>query len=207
MRALAAGVQSDPLHRAVELFELTPLELQLFLLALAPELDLRYQRCIGLLLDDLGRRCGTMGLYATLLGEPLPVRQALARSDRLARWRVLDAPAGELPPADEPLRVDPALVGWLLGSDGSLRHDRLVGASGVLRSLIDRGALGLVTTHDLALTAIADNLTPHAANVHFEEWFDAGEMRFDYRLKPGRVTRSNALALMRAVGLEVDTDG
>ena len=90
---------------------------------------------------------------------------------------------------------------------GTNSHDRLVGASGVLRSLLDRGAIGLVTTHDLALTAIADNLGPHAANVHFEEWFDAGEMRFDYRLKAGRVTRSNALALMRAVGLEVDSDG
>jgi hypothetical protein len=90
---------------------------------------------------------------------------------------------------------------------GTNSHDRLVGASGVLRSLIDRGAIGLITTHDLALTAIADNLGAHAANVHFEEWFDAGEMRFDYRLKPGRVTRSNALALMRAVGLEVDSDG
>jgi hypothetical protein len=90
---------------------------------------------------------------------------------------------------------------------GTNSHDRLVGASGVLRSLIDRGAIGLVTTHDLALTAIADDLGAHAANVHFEVWFDAGEMRFDYRLKPGRVTRSNALALMRAVGLEVDTDG
>jgi DNA mismatch repair ATPase MutS len=89
---------------------------------------------------------------------------------------------------------------------GTNSHDRLIGASGVLRSFLDRGAIGLVTTHDLALTAIADNLAPHAANVHFEEWFDAGEMRFDYRLKPGRVTRSNALALMRAVGLEVDTD-
>ena len=90
---------------------------------------------------------------------------------------------------------------------GTNSHDRLVGASGVLRSLLDRGAIGLITTHDLALTAIADNLGAHAANVHFEEWFDAGEMRFDYRLKPGRVTRSNALALMRAVGLEVDSDG
>ena len=90
---------------------------------------------------------------------------------------------------------------------GTNSHDRLVGASGVLRSLLDRGAIGLVTTHDLALTAIADNLAPYAANVHFEEWFDGGEMRFDYRLKAGRVTRSNALALMRAVGLEVDTDG
>jgi DNA mismatch repair ATPase MutS len=90
---------------------------------------------------------------------------------------------------------------------GTNSHDRLVGASGVLRSLLDRGAIGLITTHDLALTAIADNLGTHAANVHFEEWFDAGEMRFDYRLKPGRVTRSNALALMRAVGLEVESDG
>ena len=90
---------------------------------------------------------------------------------------------------------------------GTNSHDRLVGSSGVLRSLTDRRAIGLITTHDLALTAIADNVGGHAANVHFEEWFDAGEMRFDYRLKSGPVTRSNALALMRAVGLEVDTDG
>jgi hypothetical protein len=89
---------------------------------------------------------------------------------------------------------------------GTNSHDRLVGGSGVLRSLLDHGAIGLVTTHDLALTAIADNLGTHAENVHFEEWFDEGEMRFDYSLKPGPVTRSNALALMRAVGLEVDTN-
>ncbi len=88
---------------------------------------------------------------------------------------------------------------------GTNSHDRLVGAAGVLRSLLDRGAIGLITTHDLALTAIADELAPRAVNIHFEDWFDAGEMRFDYRAKPGRVTRSNALALMRAVGLEVDS--
>ena len=89
---------------------------------------------------------------------------------------------------------------------GTNSHDRLVGASGILRGLLDRGAIGLVTTHDLALTAIADDLAPRAVNVHFEDWFDRGEMRFDYRMKPGRVTRSNALALMRAVGLEVAND-
>ena len=86
---------------------------------------------------------------------------------------------------------------------GTNSHDRLVGASGVLRSLLDRGAIGLITTHDLALTAIADELAPRAVNVHFEDWFEGNEMRFDYRAKPGRVTRSNALALMKAVGLEV----
>jgi hypothetical protein len=87
---------------------------------------------------------------------------------------------------------------------GTNSHDRLAGAAGVLRSLLDRGAIGLITTHDLAVTAVADALTARAANVHFEDWFDGGEMRFDYRMKPGPVTHSNALALMRAVGLDVD---
>ena len=88
---------------------------------------------------------------------------------------------------------------------GTNSHDRLVGAEGVLRSLLDRGAIGLITTHDLALTAIADELAPRAVNVHFQDWFEEGEIAFDYRMKPGPVTRSNALALMRAVGLEVAT--
>lgn len=86
---------------------------------------------------------------------------------------------------------------------GTNSHDRLVGAQGVLRSLLDRGAIGLVTTHDLALTAMSDVLGPRAVNVHFEDRFEDGEMRFDYRLRPGPVARSNALALMRAVGLDV----
>jgi hypothetical protein len=88
---------------------------------------------------------------------------------------------------------------------GTNSHDRLIGAQGVLRSLLNRHAIGLITTHDLALTAIADELAPRAVNVHFQDWFDAGEMRFDYRMRPGPVTRSNALALMKAVGLDVET--
>jgi len=87
---------------------------------------------------------------------------------------------------------------------GTNSHDRLVGATGVLGSLVGRGAIGLVTTHDLALTRIADDLAPHAKNVHFEDTFEGGDLRFDYRMKPGPVTRSNAIALMRAVGLDVD---
>jgi hypothetical protein len=86
---------------------------------------------------------------------------------------------------------------------GTNSHDRLLGASGVLRSLLDRGAIGLITTHDLALTAVANDLAPRAVNVHFEDRFEQGDLHFDYRMKPGPVTRSNALALMRAVGLEV----
>jgi hypothetical protein len=86
---------------------------------------------------------------------------------------------------------------------GTNSHDRLAGATGVLRDLISHGAIGLVTTHDMALAAMADSLGESAENVHFEDWFDGREIRFDYRMKPGPVTRSNALALMRAVGLDV----
>jgi MutS domain V/MutS domain III len=86
---------------------------------------------------------------------------------------------------------------------GTNSHDRLVGASGVLKNLLDRGAIGLITTHDLALTAVADRLAPRAVNVHFEDWFEGERIQFDYVMKPGPVTRSNAIALMRAVGLEL----
>ena len=89
---------------------------------------------------------------------------------------------------------------------GTNSHDRVIGAAAVLGSLIDGGAIGLVTTHDMALAAVAGELAPRAVNVHFEDWIDGGEMRFDYRMKPGPVQRSNALALMRAVGLEVEAE-
>jgi DNA mismatch repair ATPase MutS len=72
-----------------------------------------------------------------------------------------------------------------------------------LHNLLDRGAIGLITTHDLALTAMADELATRAVNVHFQDSFEEGAITFDYRMQPGPVTRSNALALMRAVGLEI----
>jgi len=85
---------------------------------------------------------------------------------------------------------------------GTNSHDRRVGAQGILRGLLARGAIGLATTHDLALTEMAAPLG--AANVHFEDDLRDGEMSFDYRMRAGVVQKSNALALMRAVGLEVD---
>jgi hypothetical protein len=86
---------------------------------------------------------------------------------------------------------------------GTNSHDRAVGAEAVIRGLIDRGAIGLVTTHDLALAKLADALAPRAANFHFQDHLENGRMVFDYRLHSGVVQKSNALALMRAVGLEV----
>ena len=89
---------------------------------------------------------------------------------------------------------------------GTNSHDRAVGAAGILTVLLDRGAIGLITTHDLALTDVAATLGARAANVHFDDRFEAGEIVFDYVMKPGPVTRSNAIALMRAVGLDVPLD-
>ena len=86
---------------------------------------------------------------------------------------------------------------------GTNSHDRRIGAEAVVRSLVKRGAIGLVTTHDLALTRIADDLEERASNVHFEDRLENGKMIFDYRMQPGVVQRSNALELMRAVGIEV----
>jgi hypothetical protein len=86
---------------------------------------------------------------------------------------------------------------------GTNSHDRQIGAEKVVGGLIARGAIGLITTHDLALARIADELGARAANVHFEDHLEDGQMRFDYLLRPGVVQRSNALELMRSVGLEV----
>ena len=93
------------------------------------------------------------------------------------------------------------LLDEILGGTNS--HDRGLGAAAVVRGLVERGAVGLLTTHDLALAKIADDLAPRAANVHFEDQIVDGEMRFDFVLHDGVVTHSNALALMRAVGLDV----
>jgi DNA mismatch repair ATPase MutS len=86
---------------------------------------------------------------------------------------------------------------------GTNSHDRRIGAEAVVRGLVARGAVGLITTHDLALSKVADSLDSAAENVHFEDHMEDGKMVFDYRLRPGVVQKSNALDLMRSVGLEV----
>jgi DNA mismatch repair ATPase MutS len=70
--------------------------------------------------------------------------------------------------------------------------------------LVERGAIGLVTTHDLALSAVASDPSVRAVNVHFEDRLEDGQMLFDYRMRPGVVQTSNALALMRTLGLLPD---
>ncbi len=86
---------------------------------------------------------------------------------------------------------------------GTNSADRRTGAAAVVRALLAEGAAGLVTTHDLELARLAEDLGAGVVNVHFEDQFAEGRMTFDYHMRPGVVARSNALALMRAVGLDV----
>ena len=86
---------------------------------------------------------------------------------------------------------------------GTNSYDRRIGAEAIVRALVDAGAIGLVTTHDLALTELVASLDGRAANVHFEDRLEDGKIVFDYRMREGVVERSNALALMRAIGLDV----
>ena len=86
---------------------------------------------------------------------------------------------------------------------GTNSQDRRAGAEAVIEGLLQRGAIGMATTHDLALAEIADKLKPRAANVHFEDQMTDGQMRFDYRLRPGVVPKGNGLVLMRLLGFDV----
>lgn len=86
---------------------------------------------------------------------------------------------------------------------GTNSHDREIGASAIARTLVEHGAIGMLTTHDLALAHIAEILAPPGKNVHFADTIEDGRLHFDFKLQPGVVERSNALELMRSVGLQI----
>ncbi|HEX8795590.1 MAG TPA: DNA mismatch repair protein MutS [Polyangiaceae bacterium] len=86
---------------------------------------------------------------------------------------------------------------------GTNSRERVLGACAVVKELLARGALGAVSTHDLGITALEKELGGLVENVHFEEQVRGEEMSFDYVLRPGIVQSSNALRLMRAVGIDV----
>jgi DNA mismatch repair ATPase MutS len=86
---------------------------------------------------------------------------------------------------------------------GTNSADRRIGAQGLIRALLKKGAIGLISTHDLALTEVA-GLDPGAIrNVHFQDELSDGKLTFDFKLQPGVVTKSNGIELMRSIGLDV----
>jgi len=86
---------------------------------------------------------------------------------------------------------------------GTNSYDRRLGTESFVRGMLARGAVGLVTTHDLALAEIAERIGAAAANFHFSDRFEDGKLHFDYKLTPGIVQTTNALRLMRSIGLDV----
>jgi len=87
---------------------------------------------------------------------------------------------------------------------GTNTRERSLGARGVIAHLLEAGAFGFVSTHDLSLARLGDQFHERIRYAHFTDQVEGDQMTFDYRLKPGVVQTSNALRLMRAVGLKVD---
>jgi len=86
---------------------------------------------------------------------------------------------------------------------GTNSVERSVAVRAIVRHLLDAGAIGAMTTHDLAL-ASEEPLNHAAKLVHFSETLgEQGTMRFDYRLKPGLATSRNALRLMQLIGIDL----
>jgi DNA mismatch repair ATPase MutS len=112
--------------------------------------------------------------------------------------KIYDLAKGDFAKGDAPLLF---LLDELL--QGTNSRDRRVGAEGLVHGLLNRGAIGLISTHDLALVEIGGSLDGRLCNVHFQEEFENGKMRFDYKLREGVVTKSNGLELMRSIGLDV----
>ena len=88
----------------------------------------------------------------------------------------------------EGIETQQELTGWLMDGD---------------KTVTVRARDPIPLGHKIALAEIADGLETAARNVHFDDQVVGGDLRYDYRLKPGPVTRGNALAIMRAVGLDV----
>jgi DNA mismatch repair ATPase MutS len=87
--------------------------------------------------------------------------------------------------------------------EGTNSKDRRIGAEGLLKALLNQSAIGVVTTHDLALTEITGSANGLVRNMHFADQVKDGKMYFDYRLREGIIAKSNALELMRLLGFEI----
>jgi hypothetical protein len=161
-------------------------------------------RCVGV--NAVLAQCGAPVRAKSLKLSPLAVAASICILDSLSGGvSRFYAEIHKLKLATD-LAQGPVPVLFLLDEllSGTNSHDRLEGTKLVVQSLTDRGAIGIVSTHDLALAEIPASMGGHAANCHFEDRLEAGGLVFDYKLKAGTVKTSNALELMRSIGLGRD---
>lgn len=149
--------------------------------------------------------CGSVVRAKSFRTYPFQLATAMRVSDSLQEGRSLFFTVVRRLKTVVDLTEQPRIVLFLLDEilNGTNSHDRRRGAEAVIRSLVARHALGIVTTHDLALTKIAESMSDQAVNKHFEDKITDGQMTFDYTLRDGIVERSNAIELMRMLGLDV----
>jgi len=140
---------------------------------------------------------------------PLVIRTSLKISDSLARgvshfYAEVSRLKGVL---DATAEREPVL--FLLDEilHGTNSEERQIGARWILAELLQRGAIGAVSTHDIGLCRLPGELMARVEQFHFRESVENGKMTFDYRLRPGPVRGGNALRLMRLVGLPVPLEG
>ncbi len=159
----------------------------------------------------------SIGVNAVLAQCGAPVRALGMRLSSLrvaASICILDSLSGGVSRFYAEIRRIKVIVGLAEGSapvlflldellSGTNSHDRLIGTEFVLRQLVEHGAIGIVSTHDLALAQIPEAMNSVAFNAHFADRLEDGNLVFDYKLTPGVVQTSNALKLMRSIGLGV----
>jgi hypothetical protein len=160
----------------------------------------------------------TLGINAVLGSAGAPVRARQARQSSFsvcASVSIVDSLAegkskfmAEVDRLRETLRAASGSKPVLFAIDeilsGTNSRDRRVAAESFLRALIGAGALGALSTHDLALAEIADEPGLAGCNVHMESRDPSDPFAFDYLLKPGVSTHSNGLAIARMAGVAVD---
>jgi len=86
---------------------------------------------------------------------------------------------------------------------GTNTRERQMASRGLLRLLLEAGALVAVTTHDLSLTTLPSSAGSEVKNFHFEDALVDGQMRFDYRLRSGVVETTNALRVLELAGIRL----
>lgn len=91
------------------------------------------------------------------------------------------------------------LIDEILNATNS--HDRKIAAESAVRALVASGAVGALSTHDLALTEIAEDPALRGANLYMQNEDPEQPLRFDYRAKPGIAHQANALAIVRMMGM------
>lgn len=86
---------------------------------------------------------------------------------------------------------------------GTNSKDRKTAAEALIDALVSGGAVGAFSTHDLALTEIAGKSSRRGVNVHMESRTPEDPLDFDYIVKPGVSRQTNALAIVRMMGIKV----